>query len=53
MTTNAATTNKLFPWQHEASHQTTAGLYAAYELQHHQPATGCLSTHADMYPTTF
>ena len=51
VTNNTPTSNKLFPWQHEASHQTTAGLYAAYEIQHHQPTTGCLSAHGELYPT--
>ena len=33
-------------------HQTTAGLYAAYELTHHQPTSAsCMSAHGEMYPT--
>lgn len=57
MAANASTptTSKLFPWQHEVAtppHQTTASLYAAYELPPgHQPASGCVAGHGELYPT--
>ena len=56
-TTNTPSTSKLFPWQHEVAtppHQTTTGLYPAYELPGHQPASsGCMPAHGELYPTTF
>lgn len=52
VTNNTPTSNKLFPWQHEPPHQTTAGLYAAYELAPHQATSaGCMPAHGEMYPT--
>ena len=55
--TNTPTTSKLFPWQHEVAtppHQSTAGLYAAYELPPgaaHQANT--IAGLGELYPTTF